>query len=127
MVVEYTLGVDSKTKNMNVAVTIKALGEMVSSGYVVNDGKVYLLLNGKYVDVTEDLKKDLGSVDSSNFEELLKELEDMDAWHIYDVITSAFASSLKEEYFETEKTTITVDKKDVDAVSYTHLTLPTKA
>ena len=40
MVVEYTLGVDSKTKNMNVAVTIKALGEMVSSGYVVNDGKV---------------------------------------------------------------------------------------
>ena len=118
MVVEYTLGVDSKTKNMNVAVTIKALSEMVSSGYVVNDGKVYLLLNGKYVDVTEDLKKDLGSVDSSNFEELLKELEDMDAWHIYDVITSAFASSLKEEYFETEKTTITVDKKDVDVTKH---------
>ena len=113
VLLKYNMGADVSNENLFIDALL-TLGdeEVFDLGIVVQNERIYFHVLDKYVDITDALAEEVEG-DTEEVEALIAELEGVDGWYFYDVITKAFTDSLNEEDFETSNETITVDKKDV--------------
>lgn len=116
MLVKYDMGVDLTEENAYLDAILEFdKEEMFDLGFVAQDGKYYFHVLDKYVDVTDQIMEDMEG-DTEQVEALLAELEGVDGWYFYDLVSKAFAKAIEGEELEKENTTITVDKKEVKVV-----------
>ena len=120
IVLNYELGYDLEKENVYLdAELLEKAKSTFDLGIVVQNNRYYFHVLNKYVDVTDEINKELvGSGDTEQVEAILAELEGLDEWYFYDVIAKSISDAVTEDDFEESSATVTVDKKDVKAKKY---------